>query len=64
MIQDNQLRQDLQSEAEIVLEDYEYAFEMIKKYPHLPLGTDQPYSGIENLRPETETLVEAFMSWH
>ena len=37
---------------------------MIKKYPHLPLGTDQPYSGIENLRPETETLVEAFMSWH
>ena len=35
MIQDNQLRQDLQSEAEVVLEDYEYAFEMIKKYPHL-----------------------------
>lgn len=35
MIQDRQLRQDLASEAEIVLEDYEYAFEMIKKYPGL-----------------------------
>lgn len=35
MIQDNQLRQDLQSEAEIVQEDYEYAFEMIKKYQYL-----------------------------
>lgn len=36
----------------------------IKKYPHLPLGKGAPYSGIENLRPETKQLVDDFMSWH
>ena len=36
----------------------------IEKYPHLPLGKGAPYSGIENLRPETEKLVADFMSWH
>ncbi len=36
----------------------------IKKYPHLPLGKGAPYSGIENLRPETKKLVDDFMSWH
>ena len=35
-----------------------------QKYPHLPLGKGVPYSGIENLRPETKQLVEDFMSWH
>ncbi|MEZ8968796.1 sulfatase-like hydrolase/transferase [Vibrio breoganii] len=36
----------------------------IQKHPHLPLGKGAPYSGIENLRPETKTLVADFMSWH
>ncbi|RKF19972.1 sulfatase [Alginatibacterium sediminis] len=36
----------------------------IQKYPHLPLGKDAPYSGIVNLRPETQKLVEDFNSWH
>ena len=36
----------------------------IQKYPHLPLGTGTPYSGIDNLRPETKQLVDDFMSWH
>lgn len=35
----------------------------IAKYPHLPLGTDIPYSGIENLRPESELAREVFASW-
>lgn len=35
----------------------------IKKHPHLPLGTDVPYSGIENLRPESELAREIFASW-
>jgi arylsulfatase len=35
----------------------------IKKYPHLPLGKDVPYSGIENLRPESELAREIFGSW-
>ena len=35
-----------------------------QKYPHLPLGKGAPYSGIENLRPETKQLVDDFMSWH
>ena len=37
---------------------------MIAKYPHNKLGTGRPYEGIENLRPETEEIVETFMSWH
>ncbi|WP_411992615.1 sulfatase-like hydrolase/transferase [Agarivorans sp. DSG3-1] len=37
---------------------------MIQKYPHLPLGKGVPYSGIENLRPETVKLVDDFKSWH
>ncbi|WP_193142866.1 sulfatase-like hydrolase/transferase [Meridianimarinicoccus sp. MJW13] len=35
----------------------------IKKHPHLPLGTDVPYSGIENLRPESELARQVFSSW-
>ena len=35
----------------------------IKEHPHLPLGTDAPYSGIENLRPESELAREVFASW-
>lgn len=36
---------------------------MIAKYPHLPLGKDAPYGGIENLRPESELAREVFDSW-
>ena len=36
----------------------------IKRYPHLPIGRDRPYGGIENLRPESEEAVETFASWH
>lgn len=36
---------------------------MIAKYPHAPLGKGAPYSGIENLRPETQKTVEVFTSW-
>ena len=36
---------------------------MIAKYPHAPLGKGRPYSGIENLRPESKEAVETFMSW-
>lgn len=35
----------------------------IKKYPHAKVGKDRPYSGIENLRPESKKMVEEFMSW-
>jgi arylsulfatase len=35
----------------------------IAKYPHSKLGKDRPYSGIENLRPESKEAVENFMSW-
>ncbi|ASP35805.1 sulfatase-like hydrolase/transferase [Labrenzia sp. VG12] len=35
----------------------------IARYPHLPLGKDTPYEGIENLRPETELTRDMFMSW-
>lgn len=35
----------------------------IKKYPHNKLGKGIPYSGIENLRPESKETVETFMSW-
>jgi hypothetical protein len=36
----------------------------MKKYPHSPIGTDKPYGGIDNLRPESKATVENFMSWH
>ena len=36
----------------------------MKKHPNLPIGTDMPYGGIENLRPETIETVENFASWH
>ncbi|MCP4402918.1 MAG: sulfatase, partial [bacterium] len=36
----------------------------IGKYPHLKLGKDKPYGGIENLRPESQEIVESSMSWH
>lgn len=35
----------------------------IAKHPHLPLGKDAPYGGIENLRPESELAREVFDSW-
>ena len=35
----------------------------IKKFPHAPVGKGRPYSGIENLRPESKKMVEAFMRW-
>ncbi|WP_422374575.1 sulfatase-like hydrolase/transferase [Roseibium sp.] len=35
----------------------------IAKYPHLPLGKNTPYEGIENLRPETELTRDVFKSW-
>lgn len=33
------------------------------KYPNAKIGTDKPYSGIENLRPETKKTIENFMFW-
>ena len=36
---------------------------VIAEYPHLPLGKDAPYGGIENLRPESELARDVFMSW-
>lgn len=35
----------------------------IQKYPHAKVGKGRPYSGIENLRPESKKMIEAFMSW-
>ncbi len=35
---------------------------LIAEYPHLPLGTDVPYEGIENLRPESVKARELFFS--
>lgn len=35
----------------------------IKKYPHNKLGKGTPYSGIENLRPESIETVKTFTSW-
>jgi arylsulfatase len=35
----------------------------IAKYPHSEVGKGLPYSGIENLRPESKEMVEHFMSW-
>ena len=36
----------------------------IMKHPHSKLGKGRPYSGIENLRPESKEIVDNFMSWH
>ena len=36
----------------------------IGKYPHGQQGTGAPYGGIENLRPESQEIVEIFNSWH
>ncbi|CUH49659.1 sulfatase-like hydrolase/transferase [Ruegeria atlantica] len=36
---------------------------MIAKYPHRPIGKDEPYGGIENLRPESELARKTFASW-
>jgi arylsulfatase len=36
----------------------------IARYPHSAQGTGRPYGGIENLRPETQEIVETFVSWH
>ncbi len=35
----------------------------IVKYPHFKLGKGTPYTGIENLRPESKAAVDTFMSW-
>ena len=34
--------------------------EMKKKYPDRPMTHDEPYEGIENLRPESQKLVDTF----
>ena len=36
----------------------------MKRYPNATIGKGKPYSGIENLRPETIETIETFMSWH
>ncbi|MGI9363625.1 MAG: sulfatase-like hydrolase/transferase [Rhizobiaceae bacterium] len=36
---------------------------MIAKYPHKPIGKGVPYSGIENLRPESQLARDVFSSW-
>lgn len=33
------------------------------KYPNVGVGRDRPYSGIDNLRPESKKMVDVFMSW-
>ena len=35
----------------------------IARYPHAKLGKGRPYTGIENLRPESQEIVNTFMSW-
>lgn len=35
----------------------------MNKYPNTKVGKGRPYSGIENLRPETKKMVDAYMSW-
>jgi len=35
----------------------------IARYPHNDLGKGRPYEGIDNLRPESKTAVETFVSW-
>ena len=36
----------------------------MKKNPNAKIGKGKPYSGIENLRPETLETINTFMSWH
>ena len=36
----------------------------IAKYPHSKLAKGKPYEGIDNLRPESEEIVETFASWN
>ena len=36
---------------------------MKKRFPDTPPATGRPYSGIENLRPESKALVDAWMAW-
>jgi arylsulfatase len=35
----------------------------MQQYPNAKVGQDRPYSGIENLRPESVKMVDAFVSW-
>ena len=34
-----------------------------KKYPDLPAARELPYTGIENLRPETIAMREEWLAW-
>ena len=34
-----------------------------ERYPDLPAAVDTPYSGIENLRPETVAMRDAWLAW-
>jgi arylsulfatase len=36
----------------------------MNKNPNAKIGKGKPYSGIENLRPETIETINTFMSWH
>jgi hypothetical protein len=36
---------------------------MKQQYPNRDPGRDVPYSGIENLRPESKALVESMATW-
>jgi len=36
----------------------------MKKHPNLAIGKGRPYTGIENLRPESKATVDNFISWH
>ncbi|MEP5321068.1 sulfatase-like hydrolase/transferase, partial [Marinobacter alexandrii] len=33
------------------------------KYPNAAVGQDRPYSGVDNLRPESKKMVDEFVSW-
>ncbi|WP_018969886.1 sulfatase-like hydrolase/transferase [Rubritalea marina] len=35
----------------------------MQKYPNAKVGSGRPYSGIENLRPESKKMVDFFMGW-
>jgi hypothetical protein len=34
-----------------------------KKYPDRPAAVDTPYTGIENLRPETIAMRDEWLAW-
>ena len=36
---------------------------MKERYPDTPPAFGRPYTGIENLRPESKAMVDAFLSW-